>query len=228
MSDLAQSLLSSFDARSISAIAQQLGVSPHQAGSAIETALPLLLGQLSQNAATPQGAQALLGAVQRDHAAPQGIDLGGLLGSVLGGLGGAQQQPQNRAMDGMAILGHIFGGGSPQAAQSRAPQVPGLDGAGSAKLLAILAPLVLSALGKMNSGASANAGGGGLDLGSIAGILGGATRAFGGTSQPQQQQQAASPVSGIFNAVLDQDGDGQVGIGEIFGAAQKLGLFGKR
>ncbi len=107
--------------------------------------------------------------------------------------------------------------------------VPGLDGAGSAKLLAILAPLVLSALGKMNSGASANAGGGGLDLGSIAGILGGATRAFSGGSQPQQQQQqSSSPGGGIFNAILDQDGDGQVGIGEIFGAAQKLGLFGKR
>jgi len=223
MSDLAQSLLSSFDARSITTIAQQLGVSPRQAGSAIEAALPILLGQLSQNASTPQGAQALLGAVQRDHAPSQGLDLGGLLGSVLGGLGGAQPaQPQNRALDGMAILGHIFGGGSPQAAQKQAPQVPGLDGATSAKLLAILAPLVLSALGKLTQGGSSANAGGGLDLGSLAGILGGASRALGGG------QQQSSTGGGILNAVLDKDGDGQIGIGEIFGAAQSLGLFGKR
>ena len=63
--------------------------------------LPLLLGALGRNAEGPQGAQSLLGALQRDHmdaAAPAaqgigGLDLGGLLGSVLGGgmAGGAGQ-----------------------------------------------------------------------------------------------------------------------------------------
>jgi hypothetical protein len=215
MSDLAQTLLQSFDARSIGAIAQQIGVSPRQAGGAIQAALPILLGQMEQNASTPQGAQALLGAVQRDHSAP-GLDLGGLLGGILGGLGGGASQSRGGGLeDGLAILGHVFGGSKQSAPQT--PQVPGLDGATSAKLLALLAPLVLAALGKMNQQ------GGGLNLGSLGQILGGATRSIGSATQ---QQSSAS--GGLLGAILDRDGDGDVDLGDLLGAAQSLGLFGKR
>lgn len=215
MSDLAQTLLQSFDARSITSIAQQIGVSPRQAGGAIQAALPILLGQMAQNASSPQGAQALLGAVQRDHSAP-GMDLGGLLGGLLGSLGGggAQSQSGGGLEGGLAILGHVFGGGRQAAPQT--PQVPGLDGAGSAKLLAMLAPLVLAALGKMNQQ------GGGLSLGSIGQILGGATQSIG--NGPRQQSPAGG---GLLGAVLDRDGDGDVDMSDLLGTAQSLGLFGK-
>ena len=67
----------------------------------IKAALPLLLGALGRNAAQPQGAQALFGALQRDHV---GNDLGSVLGGVLVGmLGGGERN------EGASILGHIFG-----------------------------------------------------------------------------------------------------------------------
>lgn len=216
MSTSIDNLLQSFDAGTITAIAQQLGVTPRQASASIEDALPLLLGQMAQNAAEPEGAKALLGAVQRDHT---GIDLGGLLGGLFGGLGGGQQpqQPAARRSEGLSqgmdILGHIFGGGTRQA-EPQTPKVGGLDGAASAKLLAMLAPLVMAWLGK-------NSQGGGLNLGSLGQILGGASRSIGGGTQSAQ-----SGSGGLFGAVLDRDGDGNIGLDEVLGAAQSFGLLG--
>jgi hypothetical protein len=210
------SLLQSFDARTISAIARELGVSPREAGASISEALPLLLGQMASNAEQPEGASALLGAVQRDHT---GVDLGGLLGGLFGGRSAPSQnapssQPatsDNVLSQGMAILGHVFGGGAART-QPQTPQVGGLGSAGSAKLLALLAPMVMAWLGKANQG-------GGLDLGSLGQILGGASRSLGGGQQ-------ASPAGGLFGAILDKDGDGNIGLDEMLGAAQSLGLFG--
>lgn len=217
MTTALDSLLQSFDAGTITAIARELGVSPRQAGASIGEALPLLLGQMANNAAEPEGAQALLGAVQRDHT---GIDLGGLLGGLFGGLGGGQTQtrPQPAARNeglsqGMAILGHIFGGGARQA-EPATPKVGGLDGAASAKLLAMLAPLVMAWLGRNNQG-------GGLNPGSLGQILGGASRSLGGAGQSAQ-----SGGSGLFGAILDRDGDGNIGLDEVLGAAQSFGLLG--
>ncbi len=209
-------LLQSFDARTITAIAHELGVSPRQASASIEDALPLLLGQMARNASEPEGAQALLGAVKRDHT---GIDLGGLLGGLFGGGAQAPQQPQQQPAasgsdmlsQGMAILGHVFGGAR-QAPKT--PTVGGLDGAASGKLLAMLAPLVMAWLGRAQQG-------GGLDPGSLGQVLGGAGRSLGGAGQA-----TGAGGSGILGAVLDRDGDGHVGIDEMLGAAQSLGLFG--
>ena len=62
-------------------VSQQLGVDPGTAESAIQAALPMLIGALGQNAQQPQGAEALFGALQNDH---QGLDIGSVLGAVLG------------------------------------------------------------------------------------------------------------------------------------------------
>ncbi|HRM94279.1 MAG TPA: DUF937 domain-containing protein, partial [Alicycliphilus sp.] len=111
---LAQELMQHLQGAPLQQMAQQLGSDQAQTQSAVEMALPLLLGALGRNAQDEQGAQSLFGALQRDHmdAASQqalglgGMDLGGLLGSVLGA--GA---PSGAAMGGgagAAILGHIF------------------------------------------------------------------------------------------------------------------------
>ena len=67
-------------------IAQQLGIDPAQASSAITAALPLLLGALGRNASQQQGAQSLYNALQNDHSGPDNsvLDIGSVLGSVLG------------------------------------------------------------------------------------------------------------------------------------------------
>jgi hypothetical protein len=49
MSDLTSSVLAQLDSSHINAIARQLGVSPDQAGQAVQQALPLLLGGLARN-----------------------------------------------------------------------------------------------------------------------------------------------------------------------------------
>lgn len=114
-------------------IAQQLGVSPSQASSAISAALPLLLGALGHNASQPQGAQALFGALQKDHT---GMDLGSVLGSVLGGGGQGGQ-----------ILGHVFGDHQPRAAQA-VGQATGLGQDKAHMLLRWLAPVAMAFIAK--------------------------------------------------------------------------------
>src|SRR5690606_27405891 len=151
--------------------------SPDQAGQAVQQALPLLLGGLARNSASPQGAGALHAALERDHS---GVDIGGLLGSVLGGgAGGGNSGPDlggligsvlggggsgSNAGAGGAILGHIFGGRRGRAAQGLG-QSSGLGGAGAAQLLAMLAPLVMSVLGNMSREK-------GLDARSLGSVLG--------------------------------------------------------
>lgn len=213
MSHLADNILSSFDAGSVRAISQQLGLSPQAAGNAIQTALPILLGQMGRNAAQPGGADALLGAAQRDHS---GASTGAMLSSVLGAItGGGQSQGGPNLSDGMAILGHVFdGGGTQRAASPQVPSIPGLDAANSAKLMAMLAPLVMAAIGRMSQG-------GQLKANSLAGLLG-----------AESQRAAHAPPSalgGLLSSVLDRDGDGQVDMGDILKSAQGLGsLFGKK
>ena len=179
-------------------VSQQLGIEPAQASSAVGAALPLLLGAMGRNAQQPEGADALLGALQRDHApaAGGGFDLGGLLGSVLGGGGG-------NATNGAGILGHVFGGNSDRAAQGLS-QATGLDSSKTSQLLAILAPIVMSYLAQR----FANGG----NAGQLSQALG-----------PEAQ---AASSGGLLTSVLDQDGDGQLGIGDLL----KLGggLLGKR
>jgi hypothetical protein len=152
MSDLTNQVMGHLDDQRIQAIAQQLGIDPAQAESAIQQAMPLLIGGLARNAQTDQGAGALHSALG-DHA---GNDVGSILGSVLGGGGGLG--------NGMAILGHIFGARQDQAAQGLGQQT-GLGSQNAGQLLAILAPVVMGVLGNMSQRQGMSASG----LGSVLG-----------------------------------------------------------
>src|SRR5690606_27380283 len=163
---------------------RQLGTDQTQTVGAVSAALPLLLGALGRNAEQPQGAQALFGALQRDHG---GLDLGSVLGAVLGS--------GSEAAAGPAILGHIFGGNQPRAEQALG-QATGLGGAQTGQLLALLAPIVLSFLANRSKQQ-------GLDADSLGQILG---------SERRQLQQQGGAAGGLLGSLLDQDGDGQFGI----------------
>ncbi len=197
---LTEQLLAQLQGAPLQHISQQLGVGPTQTAGAVSAALPLLLGALGRNAAQPQGAQALFGALQRDH--PAG-DLGRLLGSVLGG--GAS----SRETDGAGILGHILGSQQPRA-EAGLGAATGLSGAQSGQLLKMLAPLVLAFLSKQLT-----QGGGGADL--LGSLL--------GQEQSQLRQQGGA-AGGLLGAVLDQDGDGKVNIGDLVKLGS--GLLGGR
>lgn len=200
---------------------------PAQASNAIQQALPLLVGGLARNTATPQGAQSLHSALERDHSS---VDIGGLLGSVLGGasgaggqgggiadilgsvLGGATggQRASAGGGAGEAILGHIFGGRRDRASQGLG-QTSGLGSAGASQLMALLAPIVMAALGNMTRKQN-------MDSNALAGVLG---------QENNRLQQ--SGVGGLLSGVLDTDGDGEISMSEMLQAgAGLMGAFGRK
>lgn len=207
---LTDDLLNQLQGQPLAQLGSQLGLSQPQTQSAVSAALPLLLGALGRNASQPQGAQALFGALQRDHAAPaasSGLDLGSVLGAVLGG-GGASPQT-----DGAGILGHIFGGRQETAAQGLG-QATGLEGGQANALLKMLAPIVLSYLAQRMFSGGRQAEASPQQLGNVLG-------------QEHQRIQQQGSAGGLLSSVLDQDGDGQVGLGDLLKIGGGL-LGGKR
>ena len=194
---LTDELLSQLQGAPLQQIASQLGTNPSQAQSAVAAALPMLLGALGRNAAQPQGAADLFGALQRDHVgrAAGGGGLGDLLGSVLGGMGGGGGA--GGAADGASILGHIFGGNQ-QSAEAGLGPATGL-GANAGQLLQILAPIVMAFLAQRTQA-------GGMDAGSLGAELG---------REHAQVRQQGGVGGDLLGSLLDQDGDGQVGLGDL-------------
>src|SRR5262249_7527931 len=97
MSNLVDTVLGHLSDPQIEQIAAQLGTSPDQARNSLEHAVPLIVGGMAHNASTPDGADALHGALG-DHAGQSMTDV---LAGVLGGGAGSGS--------GGSILGHIFG-----------------------------------------------------------------------------------------------------------------------
>ncbi|CAB5713982.1 Bacterial protein of uncharacterised function (DUF937) [Delftia tsuruhatensis] len=210
-SSLAAELMAQLQGAPMQQMANQIGASPAQTESAVGAALPVLLASLGRNAAEPQGAANLFGALQRDHGAMgggAGLDLGGLLGSLLGG--GAGAAGGGGSLDGAAILGHILGGNQ-QRAQDGLGQATGLGSSGAAQLLQLLAPIVMSFLAQRVKA-------GGLDAGGLGQAL--------GREQAHAQQQGGLG-GGLLGSLLDQDGDGQVGLGDLLKIGGSL-LGGRR
>ncbi|CAM4106316.1 DUF937 domain-containing protein [Bordetella muralis] len=200
---LSDELLAQLQGGPMQQISQQLGTDTAQTQDAVSAALPMLLGTLGQNASQPGGADALFGALQRDHAGG-GADLGGLLGSLLGGgSAGAGQS------DGASILGNIFGGNQ-QRAEENLGQATGLGGGNASNLLQILAPIVMAFLANRMQGSNLDAGGLGAQLG----------------QERDAAQQQGGVGGGLLGSLLDQDGDGQVGLGDLLKMGG--GLFGKK
>lgn len=167
----------------LSQVSRQLGISEQQTQQALPAALAALTGGLAQNASQPQGAQQLSNALAKDHDGSLLDSLDGFLG---GGTGGSNLGT------GASILGHVFGGRQQQV-EGNLGRATGLDAATMARLLALLAPIVLAYLGRRQRQQ-------GLDPGGLAGVLGG---------ERQQVEQHPQARKGL-GALLDLDGDGQV------------------
>lgn len=136
MDSVLQLLLSQLGGDTLGKISKQVGVDEGQAQKAVGLALPLLIGALNRNAASPDGAEALAGALKRDHD-----------GSILDNLSQAVGK-QETVEDGSAILGHVLGANKSGTINSvsRATQ---LDPDQVSQIFAILAPVVLGGLGQM-------------------------------------------------------------------------------
>lgn len=116
---------------------QMTGVSPQQSKTAIETALPFLLGGLSKNASSPQGAESLQNALGKKHS-------GDILSHIEDAFSGEAKT------DGAGILNHILGQ-KQNGLQQYIGKKTGMDASQSSDLLQSLAPALMGALGKAQS-----------------------------------------------------------------------------
>jgi hypothetical protein len=180
----------------LSQVSQRLGANQGQIQQAIGAALPVLLTALARNAAKPEGATALHEALVNDHD-----------GSVLNNLTGAVNSTD--LTDGNAILGHVLGDRR-SAVETGVGKLSGLGGQQVTQLLAVLAPVVMGALGKMQRQQN-------LDPSGLATALAG----------ERQGLDKVLPNLGGLAGLLDADGDGQIlddVLGKVTGALG--GLFG--
>lgn len=179
-------------------VSQRLGADQDQTRQAIGAALPVLLGALARNASRPDGAAALHQALTRDHD-----------GSALDDVTGTMTRGDLR--DGDAILGHVLGDRR-SAVEQGVSKLSGLDSSRVTQLLAVLAPVVLGALGRIQRQQR-------LDPAALATTLAG----------ERQGLERAAPRLGGLTALLDADNDGQVAddlLGTLRGALG--GLLGGR
>lgn len=187
MSGLLDALSQSISPEEVQTIAKQIGATPDQTEQAIGLALPTLLGALAQHADDEQNAQQLHKALETEHVNSGGSLLDNLSNALGasgsgGGLGG--------------LLGTILGG-----RQSRVEQgigkASGLSATQIASLLAMLAPFVMSVLGRRQKEQNA----GPTDLTDML-----------RKERTQMQNQAGG---GLLAGLLDQDGDGDFDLSDM-------------
>lgn len=164
----------------VTQISRQLGIDEEKTREALPAALATLTGAMAQNAARPEGAQQLAGALSRDHDGSILKTLDSFLGAGNTGAGAS-------------ILGHILGGRQ-RNVETGLGRATGLDPSTTARLLALLAPIVLGALGRQQRER-------GLDSGGLSDYLG---------TERQRIEQANPQARKGLGALLDADGDGQI------------------
>jgi hypothetical protein len=166
--------------QAVEQISHSLGANPTATNTAIQMALPMILGALAKNAQQPQGAEELSNTLQKNHDGGILDDLGGFL----------NENPQTNS-NGLGILGHIFGNRQGAAAQQVAEK-SGLDIGQVAQLLITLAPIVMGFLGKKKQEQN-------LDAGGLSNLLG---------EQQQTMQSSGNPMMDLVSGFLDKNNDG--------------------
>lgn len=190
MADLMSGILSQLGPNGLSQIAGAIGVDEEKAGDAVAMALPALLGGMARNTKDPEGAQALAGALDNHDDSVFG-KISDLVGSE----------------DGAKILGHVLGN-KQGAAQQRIAGGSGLDMGSVAKLLPMLAPLVMGYLSKQKKQNN-------LGPDDLAGAL----------QNERAKTEEKAPGLGGLAAILDTDGDG-FDLGDVTNLAKGSGGLG--
>ena len=180
MSSVFDLLAEQFGGDSIGQISRQIGADEDSTSRAISGALPMMMAALTRNAQTPDGAASLFNALERDHDGSLLDDLGGFLGQAETGSGDA-------------ILGHVFGNRR-SSVENGLSKMSGLDLGSIGKLLPILAPILLAALGRKRSSR-------GFDPGGLTDML---------NTERRQAERSAPREFSMLESFLDRDGDGQV------------------
>ncbi len=132
-------------------LGKSVGAQPAQVEQLVKLGMPAILQAMGKNANTPDGAEALLGALTR-HQDDDIEDVDQFLNKVDAG-------------DGAKILDHVFAGNSSRVQSSLAGKV-GLESSQVSGIMSQLAPLLLGAMGQQKKRQN-------LDSQGVAGLLGG-------------------------------------------------------
>ena len=173
-------------------VAGQFGLDEKQAASAVNLAVPVILGGLNKNAQSPEGAANLNNALESKHDGSLLDNLGNVLG---------RGNITDLLQDGGGILGHVFGNDVP-AVENGVAQKTGISADKIGPIIKMLAPVVMAYLAKEKNTNNVNAGG-------LGDLLGGML----GSGAPKKRS-----GGGIFDMVsgfLDKDKDGSA-IDDIF------------
>lgn len=200
MSGIFDLLSSQLGGSQMSQIQEQLGIDSNTAKKAVPASVGALLGALAKNSSSSSGAEALLGALSKDHD-----------GSILDNLAGQLSNPQEAIGNG--ILKHALGGNR-VALENGLGQSLGMNQGQVGKLLMMLAPVIMGALGKAQRQKN-------MDAGGLKDLLGKETAGL--------QQKMPSGMGGL-GGLLDRDGDGQIvdDIAATVGKGLLKNLFGRR
>ncbi|MGB7342909.1 MAG: DUF937 domain-containing protein [Pirellulaceae bacterium] len=205
MSNLLDLVGQYLDDDSVAAISNQIGADPAQTQQAISAALPTLLGAITRQASEPGGAAQLHNALQNDH---DGSILDHL-GSLFGGKEPAAPEVSQRTTDGGSILDHILGNRKSRV-EDGVSRASGLSSGQVMKLMVLLAPLLMGALGKRRKQEDLSPGG----LGDL-------------LKSERKEVESKTFGGGLISKMFDQDGDGDFDMMDMmkFGAGR---LFGKK
>lgn len=185
MMSISDTIHQAIGSKEIKAISQQIGADKRSTKNALENSLPMLLSALTRNATQGEGANEIFNAVTRDHD-----------GSLLDHPEDLINAPDQGHGDG--ILGHLLGSHR-QTVEAGLGRASGLDSGAMGKLLTILAPMVMGALGKAQRSNR-------LDASSLVGML----------NQETSEAQRANPKGmTALNTLLDADNDGDVDLSDL-------------
>lgn len=190
-----EEILSQLGSSGLAEIGRETGLAPAEASRAVAGALPAILAGLANNSArSSAGAASLASALDRDHDGSVLDDLAGFLGGGAAATGGSD------------IRGHVFGDRR-GTVESGLGKASGFDAATIARVMAMLAPIVMAYLAKAKNTS-------GLDPGGLASML--------GQERSRLEQRAPSGMDAL-GKMLDADGDGSI-LDDL--AQQGVGLLG--
>ena len=164
---------------SVEALSQKTGSSTKDTSSFLSSALPMLMGALTQNASTQDGASSLANALT------QHTDTSSM----------AEQIANADENDGSAIIQHIFGDNSGQAVNTIS-QDTGIESGQVSSLLSNIAPALLSGLSAATGSAqNSQQESGGFDFSGLLGM-------FGGGNSNSNQATSGSTGTTLVNSLL--------------------------
>lgn len=193
-SDLGKSL--------VSGVATETNQPQNKTHEVLTMALPVLMTAMRRNASSPEGAQNLLGAINKDHD-------GSILNNLSGLFGGGVDS--NIKTDGQKIIDHILGEKQSNVEKAISAKT-GIDTSTVAQILKVAAPILMGLLS--NQAKQKNV----VSPGGLKELLGGLLKG----DSPHQEQ-------GFFESLLDANRDGSIMddvAGMVMGNKKRDGLGG--